>query len=224
MDKIVVITGASQGIGQALAKKMLATGYTVIGTSRDGELAAPDHDRLHPMALDLKDSNSIEAFSQSLTERFGAIDLLIDNAGIGPDLGTDRPAPNSFEETLRVNVTGTVFLTESLLPIINDRGKVVILSSKMGSIASTQAFDSVAYRMSKSALNMYTKILSNRLGDKIQVAAIDPGWVKTEIRVTNLKNAPLTPEESAGNIYRFITSDFTSGVYWDTLNGQPHPW
>ena len=123
-----------------------------------------------------------------------------------------------------MNVNGTVFLTESLIPIIENEGKIVILSSKMGSIASTEAFDSVAYRMSKSALNMYTKILSNRLMGKIQVAAIDPGWVKTEIRASNLENAPLTPEESAENIYGFIRGNFKSGTFWDTNNDKPHSW
>ena len=224
MNKIAVITGASKGIGLTLAIKMLNTGYAVIGTSRDGKIDAIDHDNFYPMALDVKKGISIDEFTKSVTERFQEINILVNNAGIGPDLGANFPDTNSFEETFKVNVTGTVFLTERLIPIIKNEGKIIIVSSKMGSIAATEGFDSVAYRMSKSALNMYTKVISNRLKGKIDVAAIDPGWVKTEIRLSNLENAPLTPKESAENIYKFITSNFKSGSYWDTVNNKLHNW
>ena len=224
MNKIAVITGASRGIGLALAKKMLNSGYIVIGSSRDGNIDTINHDNFYPMALNLKEEKSIKEFANAVSERFKEINILINNAGIGPDLGNDRPDKNTFEETFKVNVNGAVFLTERLIPIIKKNGKIVMLSSKLGSIASTEAFDSVAYKMSKSALNMYTKILSNRLEGKVQVAAIDPGWVKTEIRLSNLENAPLTPEESAENIYRFIASSFKSGAYWDTVNDKLHNW
>ncbi len=224
MKKIAVITGASKGIGLALAKKMLNNGYIVVGTSRNGEIDAMEHENLYPMALDVKKENSIQEFTESVTKQFKEINILIDNAGIGPDLGTNYPESNTFEDTFKVNVNGTVFLTESLIPMIKKDGKIVIISSKMGSIAETDGFDSVAYKMSKSALNMYTKILSNRLMGKIFVAAIDPGWVKTEIRPSNLINAPLTPKVSADNIYKFITSNFKSGSYWDTVNNKLHHW
>lgn len=224
MKNTAVITGASRGIGLALAKKMLNNGYIVVGTSRDGTIEAIDHDNFYPMTLNLKDKNSIKEFANLVTERIRGINILINNAGVGPDLGNDLPDPDTFEETFKVNVNGTVFLTEQLIPKVIKNGKIVMISSKLGSIASTEAFDSVAYKMSKSALNMYTKILSIRLSRIISVAAIDPGWVKTEIRASNLIHAPLTPKESAENIYRFITSNYKSGTYWDTVNNKMHNW
>lgn len=224
MSKIAIITGASRGIGLALTNKMLANNYVVIATSRNGKIPYLEHNNLFPMILDLKDKNSIHEFTNLVTKQFKKVDILINNAGIGPDLGSFSPEPNTFEETFKVNVSGTVFLTESLIPIIKNNGKIVNVSSKMGSIEGTENFDSVAYRMSKSALNMYTKILSNRLKSEINVAAIDPGWVKTEIRLSNLENAPLTPTESAQNIYNFIISNFKSGTYWDTVNNKLHNW
>lgn len=224
MTKIAVITGANRGIGLALTEKMLDNGYTVIGTSRNGKIDAIKHNKLFPMVLDVTQENSIQEFTKMVKEQFKEINILIDNAGIGPDLGSHFPERSTFEDTFKVNVNGTVFLTESLLPLIQNEGKIVIISSKMGSIAAVESFDSVAYRMSKSALNMYTKILSNRLMGKISVAAIDPGWVKTEIRHSNLENAPLTPKESAENIYKFISSNFKSGTYWDTVNSKLHNW
>lgn len=224
MKKIAIITGASRGIGLALTQKMLDNGYIVIGTSRDGKIEAIKHDNLFAMVLDVTEKNSIQVFVNSVLKQFHKIDILINNAGIGPDLGTHFPEYSTFEKTFQVNVNGTVFLTESILPMIQNNGKIIIVSSKMGSISATDSFDSVAYRMSKCALNMYTKILSNRLLGKITVAAIDPGWVKTEIRISNLKNAPLSPKESANNIYKFITTNFKSGSYWDTVNNKSHNW
>ncbi|MFA5299742.1 MAG: SDR family NAD(P)-dependent oxidoreductase [Lutibacter sp.] len=224
MKNVAVITGASRGIGLALTLKMLNNGYIVIGTSRNGKIDAINHDNLFPMALDVTQENSIQEFTKAVKVQFKGINILIDNAGIGPDLGSHFPERSTFDETFKVNVNGNVFLTESLLPLIQNEGKIVIVSSKMGSITAAESFDSVAYRISKSALNMYTKILSIRLKDKLFVAAIDPGWVKTEIRLSNLENAPLTPKESAENIYKFITSNFKSGIYWDTVNSKEHNW
>ncbi|UMB61148.1 SDR family NAD(P)-dependent oxidoreductase [Lutibacter sp. A80] len=224
MNKIAVITGASRGIGLALTKKMLHNGYTVIGTSKNGIINAIAHENFCAVALDISNEQSIQKFTKFVAKRFHKITILINNAGVGPDLGASLPDSKSFETTFKVNVSGTVFLTESMIPLIQNEGKIVTISSKMGSIANALDFDSVAYRMSKSALNMYTKILSNRLKDKLFVAALDPGWVQTEIRLSNLKNAPLTPSESADNIYKFVTSNFKTGSYWDTVNNKLHNW
>jgi NAD(P)-dependent dehydrogenase (short-subunit alcohol dehydrogenase family) len=84
----------------------------------------------------------------------------------------------------------------------------------MGSVDVCEKSDSVAYRMSKAALNMYTKILSNRLEGKQLVASVHPGWVRTNISKSNI-NGRLSPEESAQKIFQFITSDFKTGTFWN---------
>lgn len=94
----------------------------------------------------------------------------------------------------------------------------------MGSIAVCELTDAVAYRMSKSALNIYTKILSNRLNGKPRVAAIHPGWVKTTLAESNMTNGRLTPISSAENIYRFINSDFKNGTFWNAENESDLAW
>ncbi len=91
------------------------------------------------------------------------------------------PDEKSFDSTFDVNVKGTVFFTEAIIDMIKINGKLLNVSSKMGSVDYCERTDSVAYRMSKSALNMYTKILSNRYKNSIKVASIHPGWVKTTI-------------------------------------------
>ena len=85
----------------------------------------------------------------------------------------------------------------------------------MGSINSCQLTDSVAYRMSKSALNMYTKILTNRVQGSLNIASVHPGWVRTNISENSAKNGRLSPVESAKKIFDFIMSDFRNGIFWD---------
>ena len=101
---------------------------------------------------------------------------------------------------------------------------ILNVSSKMGSLEGCKLTDSVAYRMSKSALNMYTKVLTNKLNDEIKVAAIHPGWVKTTIIESNIKNGRLTPRQSAENMFRFIESNFRNGMFWDSENGVELLW
>lgn len=224
MKKTALITGASKGIGKALATKMLADNYFVIGTSRTGDIAEFDNENFYALALDLTDQESSEKAQKIILNKFPKIDILINNAGIGPDLGNSLPDRKSFADTFAVNVAGQVFFTEPLIQLIPDQGKIINISSRMGSMDECHSSDSVAYRMSKSALNMYTKILSNRLEDKIKVASVHPGWVKTTIKESNLINGTLTPKESAENIYQFIQSDFESGTFWNAESESEILW
>ncbi len=120
--------------------------------------------------------------------------------------------------------SGIVYNRKIIIKLISEKGIILNVSSKMGSLDVCKLTDSVAYRMSKSALNMYTKILTNRLKDKIKVASIHPGWVKTTIIKSNIKNGRLTPKESAENIFEFINNDFKSGAFWNSENGTELLW
>ena len=224
MKKIVLITGASKGIGKALTEKMLNENFFVIGTSRNGKIKEFEHQDFYSLKLDLSNPSSIENAHKEIFSKFSQIDILINNAGIGPDLDTYIPERESFNSTFDVNVNGTVFFTEPLIELINENGIILNVSSKMGSLDVCELTDSVAYRMSKSALNMYTKILTNRLKDKIKVASIHPGWVKTTIIESNLKNGRLTPEQSADNVFEFLTNEFDSGTFWNSENGTELLW
>lgn len=224
MKKIALITGASKGIGYALTKKMLNENFFVIGASRKGEIKDFEGENFYSLELDLSNPSSIKNAHKNIFEQFNQIDVLINNAGIGPDLNTPKPERTSFNFTFEVNVSGTVFFTEPLIDLIRKDGTILNVSSKMGSLDYCKLTDSVAYRMSKSTLNMYTKILKNRLKGKIKVAAIHPGWVKTTIIDSNIKNGRLTPAESAENIFSFIDNNFESGIFWDSENGTQLSW
>ena len=222
MSKSVLITGTSQGIGHALTKLLLINGYRVIGTNTTGIDNINDNN-YKSFSLDLSNLNSITAFEKNLQIENIKIDILINNAGIGPDLDFELPEAISFKKTFDVNVTGTTLFTEQMLQYLNVGGKIVNISSKMGSIDVCEKSDSVAYRMSKAALNMYTKILSNRLAGKQLVASVHPGWVRTNIAQSNV-NGRLSPEESAQKIFQFITSDFKTSNFWNVETEAECTW
>ena len=211
------------GIGLALANVFLENGYKVIGSSRSGEIDAISHPNLEVIKLDLSSFESIENAVEILAKR-GNIDILINNAGIGPDLDTDLPEKNSFKQTFDVNVTGTVFFTELLIELLSKKAAIINISSEMGAIGRCKRFDSVGYRMSKAALNMYTKILTNRLEGNLKVASVHPGWVRTSIAENNISMGRLSPEESAAKIYDFVRSDFKNGIYWDVESHLEMEW
>lgn len=224
MKNVVLITGASKGIGYALTQKMLNEGFTVIGTSRNGKIEGVENEDFHSIKMDLSSPESIENAVKTIFSKFEQIDILINNAGIGPDLDTELPEKVSFEKTFQVNVTGTVFFTEAMLSKMPENSKLLNISSEMGSINNCERSDSVAYQMSKSALNMYTKLLTNRLKNKIQVASVHPGWVKTTIAKDNVINGRITPEQSANSIFSFIKEEFKNGIFWDAETNKELPW
>ena len=209
IKKKVLITGPSKGIGLAVAKRLLSGGYLVIGSSRSGYIEHVQHENFYPIALDVTNIESVKKAYQEISDRFDQLDIIINNAGIGPDLNQKTLQITSFDET---------FLAK-----IAEKGSVIMISSKMGSIDKCIDSDSVGYRTSKSALNMYTKILANRLSESIKVVAVHPGYVKTQISEIAMINGRLTPEQSAENIFSFLESDYKTGSFWDLEAGTELP-
>lgn len=211
--KIALITGANSGIGNALAQKLISENYFVIGTSRNGEIKNINSKNLFVIELDLTNQKSIESANKIIRGKFKGIDLLINNAGIAPDLDKNEPDLVSLKSTFETNVFGLVNFTETILDLVNKNGKVLNISSIMATLNSVSKIDSTAYRMSKSALNMYTKTLSARLIDRnIAVNSIHPGWVNTKL---STKGAPLSTEYSANGIFKLIQTEISTGAFWN---------
>jgi NAD(P)-dependent dehydrogenase (short-subunit alcohol dehydrogenase family) len=220
--KTILVTGASKGIGKATAEKFLADGFKVYGTSRSGEIEI-SNPNFKAFALDLADEKSVDSFAEIAREENFELDILVNNAGVGFDFGQQIPDRKSFRKTMEVNMDGTMFLTENLLEFVKEAGKIAFISSRMGSIGDCKGKDSIAYRVSKAALNMYVKILSNKLEGKQKVTCIHPGWVQTEIASMNV-NAPLVPKESAEKIHEFVVSNFKTGTFWNIVTQDFLEW
>ncbi len=224
--KNVLITGVDGGIGQGLALKFLSEGYFVIGTTLS-DVVDWQHDNLKLFKLDLSKSESIKECADNIINSKISIDILINNAGILIDKEEEGVVVEKLRQTLEVNLIGTIDFTEQMLPLINMEGShIVNISSSAGSLLLTGSSKShypghyPAYKISKAALNMYTRTLAFRLKDyNTIVSSVNPGWVKTNM---GGQNADLEPEVVAVNIFDFAISKPESGNFW--LAGEKMPW
>lgn len=223
--KTVVITGIGKGIGKALAQKFLKEGWFVAGTFLN---TSPEYsnENLISFSLDLANSESIRECAEQLTALKKPIDILINNAGALIDEDDKNVIPEKLRRTLEVNVIGTADFTERIIPLISSGGHIVNISSTAGSLARVGHAGShypghyPAYKISKAALNMYTRTLALRLKQEGKtVSSVHPGWVRTDM---GGQEAELTPEEAAQDIFDLAISRPESGGFW--FKGERLPW
>jgi NAD(P)-dependent dehydrogenase (short-subunit alcohol dehydrogenase family) len=207
-----IITGCSRGIGLATVELLIKNpNIEVFGSSTSGQnsLYKPNFKCLK---LDLSNSNSISEFIENLGDV--KLDFLINNAGILLEKWDEsninmRQLKNTFD----INLFGTIELTEKLLPLLNIEAHIINITSDWGSF-SEQNFDAFQphYKMSKAALNMYTKLLAKRLDNKeITVSSLDPGWTQTDM---GGQEASRKPEEVAKDILNLLSNNVKSGQFW----------
>lgn len=215
--KTAVITGISSGIGLALAKKLLAGDYQVIGTTRTGRVDDLNHAKLQIISLETTSEVSIRQAVSQIAALTDGVDLLINNAGVAPDVFEVTPAFTAFTQTLNTNVTGTVFFTEPLLPYLAHGAQIIFISSNMG-LPRNAAPNGPGYRLSKAAINMYAAMLAQRVADRhIRVTPMHPGWVQTK---QGGSQAPLTPEQAADGLYEGIVTNTESGKFWNATSSE----
>jgi NAD(P)-dependent dehydrogenase (short-subunit alcohol dehydrogenase family) len=200
--KVALITGANRGIGLETAKQLGERGITVVVGARTLKAAEETAVGLSSQGIDaygiqleVTSAPDRKAAAKFLTEKFGKLDILINNAGVAPVTGlanvTSQVPDEDLERVFATNLFAVVSLTRELLPLIrkSDAGRIVNLSSILGSltlhadsaspIANSKIF---AYDASKAALNAYTIHLAHELKDTgIKVNSAHPGWVKTEM-------------------------------------------
>ena len=221
--RTVVITGIGKGIGKALAEKFVAERYVVIGTVRSGEAKVAG---VHEYALDLADSASIERATGEILAVAPAIDILINNAGVLLDEDWTSLDPELLRKTLAVNVIGTAAFTEALKEsVVASGGHIVNISSTAGSLTLADGSAShfphhyPAYKISKTALNMYTRTLAVELHGKAVVSSVHPGWVQTDM---GGEEADMTPAEAAEGIFTIAAGRPETGQFW--FKGKKLPW
>lgn len=217
--KTAVVTGASRGIGLPTAKKFLNEGWRVIGTYLHTVIPI-EHENLIAMQYDQGNSESITAVAEEIKKHAPTIDALINNAGILLDADDTAADPVKVRKTLEVNIVGIVDLTERLLPLLKEGSHIVNLNSGYGSISAPILDDatSAGYRISKAALNMYTRHLAFRVKDRgIIVSALAPGWVQTDMGysvATEIEGPDRTPEQAAEDIFKLVTTVTETGEFW----------
>ena len=206
MDKkIAAVTGGNRGIGFQICRDLAKKGFKVLLTARDPGKGNRSARNLQDEGLDVEfypldviSTESIDKFSEKILAEFGRLHVLVNNAAILPDEISPALSVGLEEvrETIETNVYGVLRLSQKLIPpmIENNYGRIMNLSSGMGQL-SDMGSGYLAYRVSKTALNAVTRVLAQETsGYDIQINAVDPGWVKTDMGGSN---APSTPEEGA---------------------------
>jgi len=195
----VLITGANRGIGLEFARQYASDGWEVIATARDPsdahELKALDL-RVEP--LDMADLDTVVAFADGVK----GLDLLIANAGTNDPMNAESlDDAKRWAKMMVVNSIGPFILARHLLPRMADGGKLIAITSGMGSLSETSG-GWIPYRTSKAALNMGWRSLSlEARAQQVVMAMLSPGWVKTRMGGAG---AELTPEESVSAMRRLI--------------------
>ena len=214
----VLITGANRGLGLEFARQYKNAGWEIVATARE---SSPELDGLGVEVdkLEMSDLDAVERFGKG----FGRLDLLIANAGTyGPREVRDAKAGRQWAETFIVNTIAPFLLAQSVLPAVKSaRGKLIAVSTKMGSIADNTSGGFIAYRSSKSALNSAWRSLAVDNPDVV-CAVLHPGWVQTRMGGSS---APLGPEESIAGMRRVIDSlgPEQSGGFF-AYDGAEVPW
>lgn len=214
--KSVLITGTSRGIGYATMQEFLNNGWRVIGTSTTGK-SSFSHENYSLFKLDLMESNNIDSFIVEMNKIDAKLDLLINNAATGTDRGKHRTFGvnvTDLQRLLLVNVINTINLTENLIDQMNKDSKIINISSEYGSLTEDWGYVAPEYRITKAAINMYTRNLykdSRIVVKNIKVYSFDPGWVKTDM---GGPDAPGDPIDTAKDLYRLATSDKPSGCFY----------
>ncbi len=211
--KIALVTGANKGIGFEISRQLAQKNITVLIGARDESKGAEAAAKLQAEGLDVQfikldvtDTETLETAAKKIEERFGKLDILINNAGIILDWGQKPSAVdlNLLKRTFDTNFFGAFATTKAMLPLIqkSDAGRIVNISSTLGSLSDTLdpnspyfGFLGMAYQASKTALNALTVQFAKELADTpIKVNSACPGWVQTDMGSTD---APLTVEQGA---------------------------
>ncbi len=234
--KVSLVTGAGRGIGLEIARQLALLGHTVLVGARDAtrgeaaarQLRAGGLDAMF-LPLDVTDQPSIDAAARTVRERFGRLDVLVNNAAVALD---DAP-PSGLDvailrRTYETNVFGVFAVTRAMLPLLReaDAGRIVNMSSGAGSLTLTSGPDwrpewnTLAYNSSKSAVNAITVHFAVELrSTPIKVNAVNPGYVRTDM-------SPLgdrTVEQGAIAPVRLATlpADGPTGGFFDENGAVP---
>ena len=222
-DKICIVTGAAQGIGAATVAKFAAEGATVVACDRRLKEGQPIPGASLCVAVDVTDRSQVDAMVDTVKNRWGRIDVLVNNAGITKDARLQKMTLEQFDAVIDVNLRGVFHCTQAVVDTLVEQGSGVILnaSSVVGIYGN---FGQTNYAATKFGVIGFTKTWSRELGPKgIRVNAVAPGFVQTPIlstipdKVLDQMRAqvPLRrlgqPKEIA-NVYAFLASDEASYI------------
>jgi NAD(P)-dependent dehydrogenase (short-subunit alcohol dehydrogenase family) len=230
--RVALVTGAYRGIGLEVVRQLARLGFDVLLTARDSgkaEAAAAglkgEGLKVVPVQLDVTDARSVEEAARFVSEQFGRLDVLVNNAAILYDdwQRAENAELDTAREAFETNTLGPWRVSQAFLPLLRKsrHPRIVNVSSESGSLASMGG-GTPAYGVSKAGLNVLTRKLADELRPaRVLVNSVCPGWVATEM---GGPDAPRTPEEGAASVVWAATLPDTGPTGGFFRDGEPLAW
>lgn len=176
---VALVTGASAGIGRATATRLAEAGFEVVGTSRNASRVI-HLDGVAFLDLDVASEESVTAAVEEVVERFGRLDVLVNNAGVGAIGAAEERSLAQDQQVIDINLIGVLRMTKAVLPHMRAQGngRIINISSVLGLVPAPYA---AIYSASKHALEGYSESLDHEVREHgIRVLLVEPGYTKTD--------------------------------------------
>ena len=211
--KVALVTGGNRGIGYELVRQLAMDGFKVILTSRNSESGHAAVQKLKEshldvsfVAMDISSEASIRQAAATVNEQYERLDVLINNAGIYLDKNQKivNLDPSVLEKTLETNFFGAYHVIRSFMPLMEQQayGRIINVSSEYGAMSEMSSPGVGAYKLSKLILNGLTQLIAAESNNDININAVDPGWVSSDM---GGPSAPRTPQQAASSILWLAT-------------------
>ncbi|MFB3162338.1 SDR family oxidoreductase [Neobacillus sp. 179-J 1A1 HS] len=230
--KVALVTGGNRGIGYELVKQLALNGFKVILTSRDSKRGQEVTQKLKEsdldvsfVGMDVDDQACIRQAAITVNERFGRLDVLINNAGVYLDENEKLLTMDAsiLEKTMATNFFGAYHVIHSFIPNMEKHGygRIINVSSGYGEMREMSHQGVGAYKLSKLALNGLTQLVAAEIKGDIKINAVCPGWVSTDM---GGPSASRTPKQAAESILWLATigPEGPSGGFF--RDGKPIDW
>ena len=217
MTRTMLVTGVTAGIGEASARRFVGGGWRVVGTGRRGDRLRKLQDELGeaflPLEIDMRDRDAVESLAH-LDGAWGDVDLLVNNAGLAPPMGSLPDVEwDQIQTVLDTNMTGLVALTRALLPrLIERQGAVINLSS----VAATYPYAGGAvYAGTKAFVRQFSLDLRCDLaGTGVRVTSIEPGMAETEFTIVRTGGDKQASDKLYAGVDPMTGDDLAETIWW----------
>lgn len=237
MDKCALITGATRGIGKQIAITLAKQGYNIaLNYRKENEELENTKKEIEEIGVqvlavkgDVANFENCENFVKQVIERFGQIDVLVNNAGITKDMLLMRMKKEDFEQVIDTNLVGTFNVTKNVVPYMMKArsGRIINISSVVGISGNAGQTN---YSASKAGIIGFTKSLAKEIASRnIFVNAVAPGFIETnmtgvlkdDVKQEIAKNIPLKrmgTAQDVANVVKFLASDDSSYITGQVIN------
>jgi len=195
-EKVWLVTGSSRGLGREIVLAALRRGDSVIATARNPvaleDLSAEYGERVYPLKLDVTDAEEVQAAVRQGLERYGRIDVLVNNAGYANVASIEDIDLEDFQRQAATNFFGVVYATKAVLPFLRERrqGSIINVSSIGGRFGNPGLS---AYQSSKFAVNGFTEVLAQEVAAfGIKVTTVEPGGIATDWAGSSMSIPPIS--------------------------------